>query len=181
MFSAKLRISPRDHHRQNHLHSQKVRLAPMKARPALPAVRGARSNARWRITTPLFASTQVPSWCSSSRASVRATPTSTSIRVAVVSGKSASAGSVNRGRCGRGAVLRVERREKDALATLREQRLQLVRDRRTPVAHRVSNRDAFAHPLLQSCRLRRRNRGERRAGVRPDLRIGMRGFPGPCP
>src|SRR5690606_23359101 len=90
------------------------------------------------------------------------------------------AGRVDRRRRGRGAVLRVERGEEDAVAAGFDELLQLVADRRTSVAHGMGYLDRVAEARLEGPGLLRGDRRQRRAGLRPDLRIGARRLLRPC-
>ena len=79
------------------------------------------------------------------------------------------------GRGRRRAILRVERREQDALAARILQRPQPLADRRPAVAHRMIDHARSAR--TRSCSASacaRGDRGERRAVLGPHLRIGMR-------
>ncbi len=78
---------------------------------------------------------------------------------------------------GRGrAILRVERRGEDALATQHRQVLDRLADPRIAVAHREIDDRVFAQPPLEVFRLPPRDRGERRTFLGPHLLVGVGGF-----
>jgi len=83
-------------------------------------------------------------------------------------------GGVVRGRGRRRAILRIERREQDAVASRRLQCAQPVRNGRPAVSHRMVDDHVRAERAFERCRLAARDGGKRRSILPPDLPIGVR-------
>jgi hypothetical protein len=88
-------------------------------------------------------------------------------------------GLVVRRRRRRRAILRVERRDQDALAALGLERVDLLGDGRAAVAHRMVDDHIVAPGAGERSRLAGGDRGERRALVGPHLAVGVGRFPRP--
>src|SRR3546814_13417165 len=69
----------------------------------------------------------------------------------------------------RGAILRIERRDEDAVVPCGDERVDRGADRRRAVAHGMGDAAIGAERALQRARLRLGNRSERRAPAGPDL------------
>ena len=83
---------------------------------------------------------------------------------------------VKHGRGGGGAVLRIHRRDQDAVTPLRRQRGEPAFDRGIAIAHGPIDLHSLAEPPGHRLGLPRGDIGQRRSPFSPDLGIGLRAF-----